>query len=152
MTSPLTAAYQVGLGSLVFGYDTVAPEVSLVKVSGLGPSVLAQTAARSLGSGAAVGVDVSGPRMVELDVEIFTPGDAEDAGAWWVALTDAFDAMASGLGSLYVWMPGIGHRELIGRPRGTSDDGLVSLPYGFIEMTLRWECTAGSLGDDLEAP
>lgn len=149
MASPLTGEYQVGLGSLVFGYDTAAPEVSLVKVNGLGPVVLAQTAPRALAAGSAVGVDVSASRMVELDVEIFTPGDDESAGEWWIDLATAFDAMDTGLGSLYVWLPGIGHRELVGRPRGTSDDGLVSLPYGYIAMTLRWECTAGSLGTDL---
>mgnify|MGYP003422092663 CR=1 FL=1 len=49
-------------------------------------------------------------------------------------------------GSLYVWLPGLGHRELLGMPRGTSDDGLVSLPYGYVAMTLRWECTEGTLG------
>ena len=84
MASPLTGEYQFGVGSLVCGYDTVAPEVSIVKISGLGPSVIAQTANRAFSPGAAVGVDTSGPRMVELDVEIFTPGDDEDAGAWWV--------------------------------------------------------------------
>ncbi|MBK7450943.1 MAG: hypothetical protein IPJ47_16590 [Anaerolineales bacterium] len=80
MASPLTGEYQFGVGSLVCGYDTVAPEVSIVKISGLGPSVIAQTANRAFSPGAAVGVDTSGPRMVELDVEIFTPGDDEDAG------------------------------------------------------------------------
>lgn len=149
MASPLTGEYQVGLGTLVFGYDTAAPEVSLVKVNGLGPVVVPQTAPRALAPGAAVGVDVSGSRMVELDVEIFTPGDDESAGEWWADLADAFDAMETGLGSLYVWFPGIGHRELVGRPRGTTDDGLVSLPYGYIVMTLRWECTAGTLGDPI---
>lgn len=153
MASPLTGEYQFGVGSLVCGYDTVAPEVSIVKISGLGPSVIAQTANRAFSPGAAVGVDTSGPRMVELDVEIFTPGDDEAAGDWWVSLVTEFDANDTRTpGSLYVWLPGIGHRELVGMPRGTSDDGLVSLPYGYIAMTLRWECTAGSLGTDLVVP
>ena len=160
MASPLTGEYQFGVGSLVCGYDTVAPEVSIVKISGLGPSVIAQTAPsaatamsrtqtanRAFSPGAVVGVDTSGPRMLELDVEIFTPGDDEAAGDWWVSLVTEFDANDTRTpGSLYVWLPGIGHRELVGMPRGTSDDGLVSLPYGYVAMTLRWECTEGTLG------
>jgi hypothetical protein len=86
VASPLTGEYQFGVGSLVCGYDTVAPEVSIVKISGLGPSVIAQTANRAFSPGAAVGVDTSGPRMLELDVEIFTPGDDDAAGAWWLDL------------------------------------------------------------------
>lgn len=149
MPSPLTGPYQFGVDDLLAGDGTANPEVSLVKVSGLGPVVLAQVTPRSMAPGAAVGVDVSGPRPIDLDVEIWTPGDDEAAGAWWTTLATKFDAQATGLGSLWVWLPGIGHREIVGRPRGTSDDGLVSLPYGYVEMTLRWECTAGTLGPDL---
>lgn len=150
MTSPLTGPYQFGVGTLLAGDGTVNAEVSLVKVSGLGPSVVAQTAARTLGAGVAVGRDTAGPMAIDLDVEIWTPGDEAAAGAWWKTLTAEFAAQAEGLGSLWLWLP-IGHYEIVGRPRGTSDDGLVSLPHGLIEMTLRWECTVGTLGEDLEA-
>lgn len=150
MPSPLTGPYQFGAGSLLCGDGTANPQVSLVKVSGLGPTVRPSTAARTMGAGTAVGVDTDGSLDVELDVEIWTPGDDEAAGLWWLALTDEFRAMGSGLGSLWIWLPGIGHHELVGRPRGTSDDGLVSMPHGYIAMTLRWECTTGSLGEDLD--
>jgi hypothetical protein len=150
MPSPLTGPYQFGVGSLLAGDGTANPEVSLLSVSGLGPVVLGQVAPRSFSPGAAVGTDVSGARDIDLEVEIWTPGDDEAAGAWWVTLTTEFDAMETGTGSLWLWLPGIGHREIIGRPRGTSDDGLVSLPYGYVAMTLRWLCTAGSLGADIE--
>lgn len=145
MASPLTGVYQFGVGSLVCGDGTANPEVSLVKVNGLGPSVSSQTAQRSMSAGVAVGRDVAAPLDISLDVEIWTPGDDEAAGDWWVALAAEFDAMATGLGSLWLWLPGIGHREIVGRPMGTSDDGLSSLPYGYIEMSLRWLGTTGEM-------
>lgn len=156
MPSPLTATYQFAIepaeGSpVVFGHDSPVPEVSLLKVSGLGSQVVAQASPRAMAPGAAVGVDTPGTMPVKLDVEIFTPGDDEDAGAWWLALSEAFAAVEEGaaLRKLWVWLPGIGHRELQGRPRGVSDDGLVSLPHGYIEMTLAFDVTTGSLGEPI---
>lgn len=152
MASPLTGPYQFGVDDLLCGDGTANPEISLVAAKGLGPSVIAQVAARSLAAGAAVGVDTAGPMAIDLDVEIWTPGDDEAAGAWWKVLAGKFAAMETGLGSLWMWLPGIGHYEIVGRPRGTTDDGLVSLPDGYVAMTLRWECTAGTLGTDLVVP
>ena len=86
MPSPLSGVYQFGVGSLVCGDGTANPEVSLVKVNGLGPSVSSQTAQRSMSAGVAVGRDVAAPLDISLDVEIWTPGDDEAAGDWWVAL------------------------------------------------------------------
>jgi len=148
MASPLTQEFQVGIGALVLGHGSTNDEVSIVKVSGLGPQVASQTAQRTLTGGALVGVDVNASMNVEVDLEIFCVGDPDAAGQWWVDLSDAFDAVSSGTESLYIWLPGIGHRELVGRPRGLSDDGFESLPYGLIYVTARFEAIAG-LGTEI---
>lgn len=160
MASPLTGAYQLGIsmpdpGSpLVVGHDSPVPEVSLLTVHGLGPSVQTSRAKLSLADGVAVGVDTNGSRVVKLGVEVWCIGDDEAAGEWWLALSTAFDAVKdpNEVRNLWLWFPGIGHRELTGRPLGASDDGLVSLAYGLIEMTLEFEVTTGDLGTIVEEP
>ena len=158
MPSPLTAVYQVGIeipdaSPLVVGHASPVSTVSLLSVDGLGPSVNSQTIDLSFRSGVAVGFDTNASRMLKLTFEIFTPGEDDDAMNLWTDLNDAFEAVEDGgtLRNLWIWLPGtkFGHREFEGRPRGMTDDGLVSLPHGVIHVDCTFEVTTGTLGTQI---
>lgn len=155
MPSPLTGTYQLGIevpgGSpLVVGEASPVADVTLVSINGLGPTVLDRATPRSLASGVAVGFDTNGARQLKLTLEVFTPGDDDAAMDLWTTLNDAFEAVeeVGTLRNLWLWLPGssFGHREFVGRPRGMTDDGLVSMPHGYIEVTCAFDITTGDLG------
>ena len=137
MTSPLTADYQVGLGSTKYGASSSTP-VSILSIKGLGSQVRSNDANYDLAAGAVAGADVADVRVVTIEMEIFDPGNASSVGTYHQAIAALF-AASNTTQTLYVRFPGIGHLSMQGRTRGMDDDGLADLPLGLVQVTCRFD-------------